>query len=185
MMVLFQKQHKEFKYQYFIVLFNRYYEGICMAKKEADDKGLKNIVRVLETNLDGSKPVGLAIGRIKGVSFMLANAISLKFGASGKKVGDLSEDEIKKLEDIIGSPQKHGIPSWMMNRRGDPELGEDRHLTVSTLDFTRTMDINEMKKKKSYRGVRHIQNLPVRGQRTRGSFRRGKVVGVSKKKARQ
>jgi small subunit ribosomal protein S13 len=156
-----------------------------MTKKTQDkDSGIRNIVRVLETNLDGSKPVSLAIGRIRGVSFMLANAVSQKFGASGKKVGDLSEDEIKRLEDIIGNPGKHGIPSWLLNRRADPESGEDRHLSVSTMDFTKTMDINEMKKKKSYRGVRHIQNLPVRGQRTRGSFRRGKVVGVSKKKAR-
>ena len=154
-----------------------------MAKKQAEDKGIRNIVRVLETNLDGSKPVSLAIRRVKGVSFMLSNAICQKFDAPGKKVGDLTEAEIKNLEDIITDPMKHGIPIWMLNRRSDPETGTDRHLSVSTLDFTRGMDINEMKKKKSYRGVRHIQNLPVRGQRTRGSFRKGKVVGVSKKKA--
>ena len=99
-----------------------------MAKK-TEEKGLKNIVRVSETNLDGSKPVSLAIGSIKGVSFMLASAISLKFSASGKKVGDLSEEEIKNLEDIISNPGKHGIPSWMLNRRGDPESGASKTFT--------------------------------------------------------
>jgi small subunit ribosomal protein S13 len=40
-----------------------------------------------------------------------------------------------------------------------------------------------MKKMKSYRGVRHIFNLPVRGQRTKSNFRKnkGKVTGVKRK----
>jgi small subunit ribosomal protein S13 len=46
------------------------------------------------------------------------------------------------------------------------------------------MDINELKRIKCYRGIRHAAKLPVRGQRTRGSFRTGKTVGVSRKKAR-
>lgn len=36
---------------------------------------------------------------------------------------------------------------------------------------------------RAYRGVRHQHGLPVRGQRTRGSFRKNKTVGVQKKKA--
>ena len=39
-----------------------------------------------------------------------------------------------------------------------------------------------MKKIKSYRGVRHSQRQPVRGQRTRSHFRKGKSMGVSKAK---
>ena len=144
--------------------------------------GMRNIVRISETNLDGNKPVALAIRRVKGISFMMSNAISARIGFGNKKLGELNEKEIEELESIISNPQKYGIPSWMLNRRRDPETGEDKHLTVSTLDFTHRMDINAMKKMKSYRGIRHIQGLPVRGQRTRGSFRKGKVVGVSKKK---
>ena len=39
-----------------------------------------------------------------------------------------------------------------------------------------------MKKIHSYKGIRHESGLPVRGQRTRSSFRTGGIVGVSKKK---
>ena len=42
-----------------------------------------------------------------------------------------------------------------------------------------------MKKIKSYRGIRHMFGLPVRGQRTRSNFRpnKGKVQGVKRGKA--
>jgi small subunit ribosomal protein S13 len=71
----------------------------------------------------------------------------------------------------------------MLNRKRDPVTGEDKHLAVSELELTHKMDIDLMRKLKSYKGVRHSIGLPVRGQRTRGSFRKGKTVGVSKKKA--
>ena len=62
------------------------------------------------------------------------------------------------------------------------ETGNDGHLLTSDLDFTKDNDIKRMRKIKSYRGNRHTRGLPVRGQRTRGSFRKGKTVGVSKRK---
>jgi len=41
-----------------------------------------------------------------------------------------------------------------------------------------------MKKIKCYRGIRHMFNLPVRGQCTRSNFRKnkGKTTGVKKAK---
>jgi len=49
-----------------------------------------------------------------------------------------------------------------------------------------TDDIERLKQIGTYRGVRHIQNLPVRGQRTRTNARtkRGKrkTIGALKKK---
>lgn len=146
-------------------------------------KPTQQIVRLAETNIDGSKPVMAALRSVKGISFMMSNIISLKSGFGNRKLADLSDGELKNLEEIIVNPDKHGIPAWMLNRRSDPRTGNDSHLSVSNLDFTNKMDIDKMKKFKSYRGVRHINHLPVRGQRTRGSFRRsGKTVGVSKKK---
>ncbi len=153
--------------------------------EDRPDRGTQQIVRLAETNIDGSRPVRTAIRSIKGVSFMMSNVISSKTGLGDRKLSDLSEGEIKKLEEIISHPEKHGIPSWMFNRRFDPSTGRDSHLSVSVLDFSIKMDIDRMKKFKSYKGVRHINHLPVRGQRTRGSFRKsGKAVGVSKKKAK-
>lgn len=139
------------------------------------------IVRLVETNIDSAKPVKAAIRSIRGISFMFSNAVSRVSGFGDKKLADLSEQEIHTLEDIIAHPERHGIPVWIYNRRNDPIKGGDGHLSVSKLELTQRMDINEMKKLKSYRGIRHIYGLPVRGQRT-GSGSGGKVVGVSKKK---
>ncbi len=140
------------------------------------------IIRFVETNLSGNKNVEDAIRRIDGISFMLSNAIAKKCGFSGRKIGQLSEAEMKRLEEAILNPQSMGIPAWMLNRRNEPVSGKNRHITASQLDFTHKMDINELKKMKCYKGVRHIQGQPVRGQRTRSSFRKGKSVGVKRKK---
>jgi small subunit ribosomal protein S13 len=153
------------------------------AYKPAEGARQKNIIRVADTNLDADRKVSRALMEIKGVGPMFANAVANVCGFKEKLIKELAEDEIKKLEDILASPSKYGIPVWMLNRRGDPQTGEDRHLIVSTLDFARTMDINEMKKLKTYKGVRHSFGLPVRGQRTRSSFRtKGRTVGVQRKK---
>lgn len=140
------------------------------------------IVRLAETNLDGGKRVIEGIRSIRGVSFMMSNAISRVSGLGNKKISELSEQEKERLEDMIMHPEKHPIPSWMYNRKKDPDTGEDKHLAVSELEFTQKMDIDLMRKLKTYKGVRHSAGLPVRGQRTRGSFRKGKTVGVSKRK---
>jgi small subunit ribosomal protein S13 len=150
-------------------------------KKAKPEKKVQNIIRLGETNLDGTKKVASAIRDIRGVSFSLANAIAHVSGFGEKIVGDLSESEFSRIEDIINNPEKYQIPLWLCNRRKDPETGEDRHLTTSQLEFAQKMDIVRERKMKSYRGVRHSLGLPVRGQRTRGSFRKGKVVGVSRK----
>ncbi|MEE9323689.1 MAG: 30S ribosomal protein S13 [Candidatus Aenigmarchaeota archaeon] len=150
-------------------------------EKRVEEKKVQNIIRLGETNLDGTKKVASAILGVKGVSFALGNAISKISGFGERKVGDLSEDELKKLEDIINHPEKYHIPLWLYNRRKDPKTGENKHLSVSQLELTQKLDIGSVKKIKSYKGMRHIMDLPVRGQRTRSSFRKGKVVGVSKK----
>jgi small subunit ribosomal protein S13 len=150
-------------------------------KVEKKERRIQDIIRFVETNLDGGKKVKVAIMGIRGVSFMFSNAISKKIDFADKKLGELSEQETKKLEDIILNPHKFDIPSWLYNRKRDPTTGQDAHLAVSKLELRQKMDINDMKKLKSYRGVRHIYGLPVRGQRTR-SGSGGKTVGVSKKK---
>ena len=53
----------------------------------------------------------------------------------------------------------------------------------SSLELTDS-DLKEMKKMKSYRGVRHMSRLPSRGQRTKSNFRRNKgkaIAGLKKK----
>ena len=55
-------------------------------------------------------------------------------------------------------------------------------MLTNDLDIQKEFDIKRLKKIKSYRGLRHAQGLPVRGQRTRSHFRKkGGAVSVRKK----
>lgn len=152
--------------------------------QEEKKQELRYFVRIANTDLDGNKPIKHALIKIKGISFMLSNAI---LNASGiekaKKTGYLTDAEASKIDAVIKEPLKFGIPSWLLNRKKDPEDGTDKHLVGTTLAFVQDNDIKMMQKVKSYRGIRHSFGLPVRGQRTRSNFRKnkGKVLGVKRK----
>ncbi len=153
-------------------------------QKQESQQELKYLVRIVNTDLDGNDQAYNGLTKIKGIGFMFSNAIcNIANIEKTKKVGYLSENEITKIDEIIKNPLKYGFPSWMTNRRKDPEDNLDKHLVTSTLTFTQDNDIKMMKKIKSYRGIRHSHGLPVRGQRTRSNFRKKKgiVMGVKKK----
>ena len=98
------------------------------AAAPARDPNLKYIVRIVETELDGNKPILDALRKIKGVSFSLANAVCSVIGIDKhKKVGYLNDGELKNISDAIKNPLKHNMPLWMLNRRKDPIEGTDRH----------------------------------------------------------
>jgi small subunit ribosomal protein S13 len=144
----------------------------------------KHIVRIVNTDLNGSLPIAHALTKIKGVGFMFANSVcNIAHMGKDRKTGDLDETEIRRLDEIIRNPAKFGMPNWMLNRRKDFDTGEDKHLLTSDSDFTRSNDIRRLQRIRSYRGLRHAWGLPVRGQRTRSNFRKnkGKVMGVKRK----
>lgn len=143
-----------------------------------------SIVRIGEIDVKGNMTLLHALVNIKGISFSFANAIcNILNLEQHSKIGTYSKEDIKKIEEIIKNPKKFKIPEWVLNRKIDPETGEAIHLTGANLDLQKKFDIRKLKKMKCYRGVRHIQNLPVRGQRTKGAFRRkGKSVGVVRRK---
>lgn len=144
---------------------------------------VKIIIRVAETDLDGNKDIYNALRKIKGVSFMFSNAICNILEIDRKrKAGTLTEKEVKDVEDIIQNPK---IPEWLLNRRKDYDTGNNLHLTGSKLKLRKEFDIKRLKKIKSYKGMRHAYGLPVRGQKTKGHFRKGRSVGVQKKKIQQ
>ncbi len=149
-----------------------------------EGKDFRHIVRVINTDLDGNKPIVDALRKVKGIGFMFSNVVcSLAKVDKKAKTGNLDDKIIKKIEDIINNPSMYNIPLWMLNRRNDPEDGLDKHLTSANLKFVQDNDIKLMKKIKLYRGVRHIMRLPVRGQRTKSNFRKnkGKVTGVKRR----
>lgn len=151
-----------------------------------ENKDYRHIVRVTNTDLDGSKPLIQALRKIKGVSVMFANATCLLAGVDkNKKTGNLSENDVKKLETFLSDPLAHGCPQWLFNRRGDMETGEDKHIVGSDLSFVQSNDVKTMRRMKSYKGVRHAVGLTVRGQKTKSNFRRKKgkaALGVKRKK---
>ena len=152
----------------------------------AQEKGkeTRQMVRLINSDVPGEKKVYLAVQKVRGVGFTLANAICniLKIDKN-RKIGDLNEEEIKKISAMIQDPAKHGVPAWLLNRQKDYDTGEDKHLITSDLKLRVEDDVKRLKKIKSYRGMRHAWGLPTRGQRTRGHFRKGKSLGVARKKA--
>ena len=145
----------------------------------------KHLIRIANTDLEGKKHILYALRKIKGVDIMFANmALSIAGIEKTKKAGELLDSEAEKLNDIILHPKKYAAPEWMLNRRKDFETGEDTHLLMADLDFSKETDIKRLKKTTSYKGLRHQWGLPVRGQRTKSNFRnkKGKGLGVKRKK---
>ena len=137
------------------------------------------LVRVLGKDISGSKNIHVGLTKIKGVSWTISNIVCLKLGfQKDRKISTLSKDEIQKIEKFL---KDMPISDYLKNRRGDVESGLTSHRTGTDLDITKDFDIRRMKKMRSYKGIRHTQGQPVRGQRTRSHFRiRGKAVGAKK-----
>jgi small subunit ribosomal protein S13 len=142
----------------------------------------RHILRIIDTDVDGTLKVPYALKKIKGISLNLAHAILKKAEVNpDTRTGFLTEANVQKIEEIIEEPAKYGIPSWLLNKRKEPETGSDRHLIGADLVLRTKMDIEEMKEIKSWRGYRHAYGLKVRGQRTKTTGRSGKALGVKKK----
>ncbi|MEM5766381.1 MAG: 30S ribosomal protein S13 [Candidatus Aenigmatarchaeota archaeon] len=151
-------------------------------EKKPVEKKVRVVVRVMNTDLNGEKPLKSALLGIKGISHNMSRAVCLVGGFDPNvKLSSLKEEEIAKIEAIIRDPKKYGIPAWLLNRRREPETGADLHLVGADLEIAKKFDIQKQIDLKTYKGVRHMLGLPVRGQRTRSSFRKGRVVGVVKK----
>jgi len=143
----------------------------------------RHIIRIIGTDIDGNKRLDMGLTDIPGVDIRLAHAILyIADMDQTSRVGFLSDRDVKKLEDIITDPSNNGIPKWLLNRQKDPQSGEDLHLLGARLRLMTKTDIDLLMKLKTYKGIRHSQGLKVRGQRTRTTGRKGRVVGVRLKK---
>lgn len=124
------------------------------------------MARIAGVTLPNAKRVDVALTYIYGIGPMTAKRILASTGVSGEvRVKDLSEAQANKLRDEVEK-----------NNRVEGEL---RREVLS--------NIKRLKEIGSYRGTRHIRNLPVRGQRTKTNSRtiRGNVrrtMGSGKRK---
>ena len=156
-----------------------------VAKKVSDNPNFRYIVRVANTDLDGTRPVALALTGVRGVGLRIAEtACHLAHINGAELIGDIPEATVEGIEATLAAlPQK--VPPWMVNHPNEPILGESTHLIGPDLETRRRDDINVMKMVRSYRGVRHERGQKVRGQRTRSNGRTGMAAGVIKKTARE
>jgi len=144
------------------------------------EEEFKQIIRLLEKDIPGNLQICHALTKVYGISHMFSNAVcNLAEIEKSKKIGSLSNAELKKIQSIVSDPSE--IPSWALNRKKDIVTGKDVHLVGSDLRLNKDTDIKHLRKIRCYRGIRHSLGLPVRGQRTRSNFRHGKTVGVKKK----
>jgi small subunit ribosomal protein S13 len=148
--------------------------------KRPEEEENEVLVRIYGFDISGSKSIFVGLTKIKGISWAVSNAICKKLNLEKrKKVSELSKSEINHIETFL---KKMEIPEFLINRRLDQTTGETKHYLSSDLDVKKEFDIKRLKEIKSYRGSRHSQKLPSRGQRTRSHFRKkGQAMGVKKK----
>ncbi|MFN3527568.1 MAG: 30S ribosomal protein S13 [Candidatus Altarchaeaceae archaeon] len=156
-------------------------EKVKRGDEQKTETKIKKKVRFLNYVLDGDKKVKNALINIKGIGIRMGTILSTTLKIGDKKLGDLTEEEIAKLENYVKNLPNY-VPAWMLNHRNDQFTGQNLHYVGSDLDIAVKQDIDFMKKIKCYKGIRHEIGQPVRGQRTRTSFRKGGTVGVVKKK---
>ncbi len=149
------------------------------------EKEFKHLVRIAGTDIKGQSSIVYGLAKIRGIGPRTARIVCDKSDVKwGGKIGDLTDKQIERLGKSIND-HEDGSPQWILNRQKDFETGKDRHIIGADLMLRLREDLNRLKKIKSYKGIRHGLGLPVRGQRTRSTFRKGATVGVSRKKIRQ
>ncbi|MHA1821307.1 MAG: 30S ribosomal protein S13 [Promethearchaeota archaeon] len=143
----------------------------------------RNLVRMIGTSLEGDRLLENGLRQIKGVGPRLAQAVVRVLGLDPTmRIGLLTEEQVEKIEEVIKDPLKFGIPRWMVNRQKDLRTGKDLHVSGTDIDLILKMDIDRMKRTRSWKGIRHQLHLKVRGQRTRCTGRRGLTIGYYRKK---
>ena len=143
----------------------------------------QQIIRIFNTNVDGRIKVPFALTVVKGVGRRFAVLVCKKADIDiNRRAGELSPEELEKLVTVINNPRQFKVPDWFINRNRDYKDGKTSHVLANTLDNKFREDLERLKKIRSNRGLRHAWGLRVRGQSTKTTGRRGKTMGVSKKK---
>lgn len=152
-----------------------------LSKEGAD---FKQIVRIASRDVPGYMTIAQGTQLIYGIGQRVSKVIENEFkkdvDREVKMIGNLTDKDVEKLETVISEFYK-STPNWLLNR---PKLreGDKAHHTMADLKLSERKDLQRLGKIKSYRGLRLQWGLPVRGQKTRSTFRRSDVVGVVKKK---
>ncbi len=121
------------------------------------------MARIAGVNIPTNKRVIIALTYIHGIGRKTAVEIVDKLGiAHSSRVQDLTDEEVLRIRETIDS---------------DYSVEGDLRRTTA-MNIKRLMDL------RSYRGLRHRNGLPVRGQRTHTNARtrKGKAKPIAGKK---
>jgi small subunit ribosomal protein S13 len=106
--------------------------------------------RILGVDLPNDKPSAISLTYLYGVGHRTARELCHKAGIdAAKPARDLAEDEIGRITTLL----------------------ERDYVVEGPLRRQVQQSINRLRDVKCYRGIRHRQGLPVRGQRTRTNAR--------------
>jgi small subunit ribosomal protein S13 len=129
--------------------------GICALFAQIPSTNKNNNMRILGITVPNEKRLEIGLTILYGIGISKARKILDQVGIDrGKKAKDLTADEENKIRTVV-----EGI------------------LIEGNLKREISANIKRLKDIKSYRGIRHIKRLPVRGQRTKTNSRtiRGNV----------
>ena len=142
-----------------------------------------HILRIQNTNVKGKDKVMYGLTSIKGIGRRFSNLV-LKLAEVdlNKRAGELTETEIETINKILANPSDWGVPKWFLNRPIDPREGTSTQLIANQVDSKLREDLERLKKIRNHRGLRHFWGLKVRGQHTCSTGRRGRTLGVQRKK---
>ena len=161
-----------------------FYCGILFRDFSLSASEYKHILRIAGKDIEGTKKLIVALSEIKGIGYNLAQVLTQSLTINpNMRVGFLTENDIREIEQAISNPTRTGIPQRYLNRRKNMDDGSNYHMITSDLDFAASNDIEREKLVMSWRGYRHMFGLRVRGQCTRTTGRKGGAVGVKKVKA--
>ncbi|CAI9716347.1 ribosomal protein S18 [Octopus vulgaris] len=137
----------------------------------------------MNTNIDGRRKSMFAITAIKGIGRRFANVVCKKANIDlNKRAGEMTEEEVDRVLTVMSNPRQYKIPDWFLNRQKDIKDGKYSQIMANALDNKLREDLERLKKIRAHRGLRHFWGLRVRGQHTKTTGRRGRTVGVAKKK---
>ena len=121
------------------------------------------MARLAGVDLPVKKRTEIGLTYIYGIGRTRSKSLCHRAGVDpDKKVGDLTEDEVNKIRQIL----------------------EAEGAVEGDLRKELSMNIKRLIEMGSYRGLRHRRGLPVRGQRTHTNARtrKGKAVAIAGKK---
>ncbi|CAI6336562.1 unnamed protein product [Periconia digitata] len=158
-------------------------QAAIMSLVSGEKSNFQYIIRLLNTNVDGKQKVMYAMTKIKGVGRRYSNLVCKKADVDlSKRAGDLTSEELERIVTILQKPLEYKIPTWFLNRQRDIVDGKNSQILANGVDSKLREDLERLKKIRAHRGLRHYWGLRVRGQHSKTTGRRGRTVGVSKKK---